>query len=73
MEQNKDAGMEALKSLIINTAQALWENKEALGTFLDVVRRSSAYAQLADAIDEMTVRPANASAYGVSSREFQAS
>ena len=63
---------EALKSLVINTAQALWEDKEALGKFLDVVRRSSTFAELADSIEEMTVRPANASAYGVKSLEFQA-
>lgn len=31
---------EHLKSLIISTAQDLWEDKDALSTFLNVVRRS---------------------------------
>ncbi|WP_042428019.1 hypothetical protein [Streptacidiphilus anmyonensis] len=68
-----DAGTEALKSLIISTAQELWEDKEALGKFFTVVRRSSGFAAMADALEQSTVRPAKASFYKVKSTEFQAS
>ncbi|MGV2917295.1 hypothetical protein [Streptomyces alfalfae] len=60
-----------LKSLIISTASALWEDKGALGKFLDVVRRSETFAPLADTLERSEVRPAKASFYGVTSREFQ--
>lgn len=62
---------ERLKSLIVQTAQALWEDKEALGKFLDVVRRSEAFTPMADALAKSEVRPAHASFYGVRSKEFQ--
>ncbi|MER5227970.1 hypothetical protein [Streptomyces flaveus] len=62
---------EHLKSLIISTAQALWEGKEALGKFLDVVRRSEGFVKLADTLEQSEVRPAKPSFYGVNSREFQ--
>ncbi|MFB6756284.1 hypothetical protein ACFCX6_35800 [Streptomyces sp. NPDC056353] len=62
---------EHLKSLIISTAQELWEDKEALGKFLAVVRRSEGFVKLADTLEQSAVRPANPSFYGVQSREFQ--
>ena len=62
---------EHVKSLIISTASALWEDKEALGKFLDVVRRSETFAPLADSMEQSQVRPAKPSFYGVKSREFQ--
>ncbi|MBP5904636.1 MULTISPECIES: hypothetical protein [Streptomyces] len=62
---------EHLKSLIISTASALWEDKDALGKFLDVVRRSETFAPLADSMEESKARPAKPSFYGVKSREFQ--
>lgn len=62
---------ENLKSLIISTAQELWEDKEALGKFLGVVRRSEGFVKLADTLEQSDVRPANPSFYGVQSREFQ--
>ncbi|MFE1036814.1 hypothetical protein ACFW40_33595 [Streptomyces sp. NPDC058807] len=62
---------EHVKSLIISTASALWEDKEALGKFLDVVRRSETFAPLADSMAQSQVRPAKPSFYGVKSREFQ--
>ncbi|MEU6713742.1 hypothetical protein ABZ897_19880 [Nonomuraea sp. NPDC046802] len=60
---------ESLKGLIINAAQALWHDKDALRVFLGVVRRSDGFAQMADAVEEQ--RPANATFYGVKSREFE--
>ncbi|MGW3269668.1 hypothetical protein [Streptomyces sp. NPDC001056] len=60
-----------LKSLIISTASALWEDKDALGKFLSVVRRSEAFVPLADTLERSEVRPAKPSFYGVTSREFQ--
>ncbi|WP_031511416.1 hypothetical protein [Streptomyces megasporus] len=62
---------ERLKSLIISTAQELWEDKDALGKFLNVVRRSEGFVALADSLEESPVRPAKPSFYGVKSREFQ--
>ncbi|MZE72649.1 hypothetical protein [Streptomyces sp. SID5789] len=62
---------EHLKSLIISTASALWEDKDALGKFLNVVRRSEGFVQLADTLEQSEVRPAKPSFYGVTSREFQ--
>ncbi|MEV5659411.1 hypothetical protein [Streptomyces sp. NPDC052291] len=62
---------EHLKSLIISTTSALWEDKEALGKFLNVVRRSEGFVQLADTLEQSEVRPAKPSFYGVTSREFQ--
>ncbi|GGP32250.1 hypothetical protein GCM10018980_68900 [Streptomyces capoamus] len=62
---------EHVKSLIISTASALWEDKEALGKFLDVVRRSETFAPLADSMAQSQVCPAKPSFYGVKSREFQ--
>ncbi|GGT84636.1 hypothetical protein [Streptomyces violascens] len=62
---------EHLKSLIISTASALWEDKAAPGKFLDVVRRSETFAPLADSMAESQARPAKPSFYGVKSREFQ--
>ncbi|MEU1458431.1 hypothetical protein [Streptomyces avermitilis] len=62
---------EHLKSLIISTAQELWEDKDALSTFLNVVRRSEGFAKLADTLEQSEVRPANATFYGVKSTEFQ--
>ena len=62
---------EHVKSLIISTASALWEDNEALGKFLDVVRRSETFAPLADSMEQSQVRPAKPSFYGVKSREFQ--
>ncbi|MFI0976758.1 ATP-binding protein [Streptomyces sp. NPDC021093] len=60
---------ESLKGLIINAAQALWDDKDALRVFLGVVRRSEGFVRLADAAAER--RPANATFYGVKSREFE--
>ncbi|MEU0521595.1 hypothetical protein [Streptosporangium sp. NPDC006007] len=60
---------ESLKGLIINAAQALWHDKDALRVFLGVVRRSEGFAKMADAVEEQ--RPANATFYGVKSREFE--
>ncbi|WP_171168784.1 AAA family ATPase [Streptomyces sp. I05A-00742] len=60
---------ESLKGLIINAAQALWDDKDALRVFLGVVRRSEGFVRLADAATER--RPANATFYGVRSREFE--
>ncbi|MEU9836008.1 ATP-binding protein [Streptosporangium sp. NPDC048047] len=60
---------ESLKGLIINAAQALWHDKDALRVFLGVVRRSKGFANMANAIEEQ--RPANATFYGVKSREFE--
>ncbi|MFD5065184.1 hypothetical protein [Streptomyces sp. NPDC058394] len=62
---------ERLKSLIISTAQELWENKDALRKFLGVVRRSEGFVKLADALEQSDVRPANATFFGVKSTEFQ--
>ncbi|WP_328373428.1 hypothetical protein OG800_50285 (plasmid) [Streptomyces sp. NBC_00445] len=64
---------ERLKSLIIHAAQELWEDKEALGTFLGVVRRSEGFAGLVDQLEQSPVRPANATFYGVNSTEFAGS
>lgn len=50
-----------LKSLIISTAQELWEDKEALGS----VRRSEGFAPLAGTLEQSEVRPAKPSFYGV--------
>ncbi|MFI8530516.1 hypothetical protein ACIGMX_09725 [Streptomyces aquilus] len=60
---------ESLKGLIINAAQALWHDKDALRIFLGVVRRSEGFARMADALEER--RPANATFYGIKSREFE--
>ncbi|MFJ7630062.1 hypothetical protein ACIQZN_26570 [Streptomyces sp. NPDC097595] len=60
---------ESLKGLIINAAQALWDDKDALRVFLGVVRRSPGFSKLADAAEEQ--RPANATFYGTKSREFE--
>ncbi len=60
---------ESLKGLILNAAQALWYDKDALRVFLGVVRRSDGFAKMADAAEER--RPANATFYGVKSREFE--
>lgn len=60
---------ESLKGLIINAAQALWDDKDALRVFLGVVRRSDGFARMVDALEER--RPANATFYGVESREFE--
>ncbi|MFE9360310.1 hypothetical protein ACFYPB_40435 [Streptomyces olivaceoviridis] len=60
-----------LKSLIISTAQELWEDKDALGKFLNVVRRSEGFAQLAATLEQSEVRPAKPTFYGVKSTEFQ--
>ncbi|MEU6482066.1 hypothetical protein ABZ858_35370 [Streptomyces sp. NPDC047017] len=60
-----------LKSLIISTAQELWEDKVALGKFLNVVRRSEGFAPLADTLEQSEVRPAKPTFYGVQSTEFQ--
>ncbi|WP_333770213.1 hypothetical protein [Streptomyces sp. IBSBF 2435] len=61
---------EHIKALIISTASALWEDKDALGTFLRVVRRSEGFAVLADTLEQGSVRPAKPSLYGVRSTEF---
>jgi hypothetical protein len=63
--------LEQLKSLIFSTASELWEDKEALGKFLNVVRRSETFAPLADTLEQSTVRPAKPTFYGVKSREFE--
>ncbi|MFC5889720.1 hypothetical protein ACFQ0M_49025 [Kitasatospora aburaviensis] len=63
---------ENIKSLIISTVQELWDDKEALEKFLGVVRRSPGFGPMADEFGKMTVRPANATFYGVRSKEFQA-
>ncbi|MFI5554309.1 hypothetical protein [Streptomyces sp. NPDC051738] len=60
---------ESLKGLILNAAQALWHDKDALRVFLGVVRRSEGFVRMADAAEEQ--RPANATFYGVKSREFE--
>ncbi|MFG3529689.1 ATP-binding protein [Streptomyces sp. NPDC047917] len=60
---------ESLKGLILNAAQALWYDKDALRVFLGVVRRSDGFSRMADAAEER--RPANATFYGVRSREFE--
>ncbi|MFF9691437.1 hypothetical protein [Streptomyces sp. NPDC014623] len=62
---------EHVKSLIISTASPLWEDKAALGKFLDVVRRSETFAPLADSMAQSEARPAKPSFHGVQSREFQ--
>ncbi|WP_333745974.1 hypothetical protein [Streptomyces sp. IBSBF 2950] len=62
---------EHLKSLIISTAQELWDDKDALGKFLNVVRRSEGFVKLADALEQSEVRPAKPSFFGVNSTEFQ--
>lgn len=62
---------EHLKSLIISTAQALWEDKEALGKFFAVVRRSEGFATMADTLEQSEFRPAKPTFYGVKSKEFQ--
>ncbi|MFE2715315.1 hypothetical protein ACFXKI_25885 [Streptomyces mirabilis] len=49
---------EHLKSLNISTARELWEDKDALGKFLNVVRRSEGFAELAEALEQSEVRPA---------------
>ncbi|MFG5723070.1 DEAD/DEAH box helicase family protein [Streptomyces murinus] len=64
-----DYAQESLKGLIINAAQALWDDKDALNVFLGVVRRSEGFVKLADATAER--RPANATFYGVKSAEFE--
>ncbi|MEU8581334.1 hypothetical protein [Streptomyces abikoensis] len=64
-----DYAEESLKGLIINAAQALWDDKDALRVFLGVVRRGEGFVRLADAVAER--RPANATFYGVRSREFE--
>lgn len=61
---------EHIKALIISTASALWEDKDALGKFLGVVRRGQGFAELADTLEQSTVRPAKPSFYGVHSTEF---
>ncbi|NEA46344.1 helix-turn-helix transcriptional regulator [Streptomyces sp. SID10815] len=48
---------EYLKSLIINTVQELWEDKAALVKFLNVVRRSEGFADLADTLERSHLRP----------------
>ncbi|MFJ8098723.1 hypothetical protein [Streptomyces griseofuscus] len=45
-----------LKSLITSTASALWEDKNALGKFLNVVRRSETFAPLTDTLERSEVR-----------------
>jgi hypothetical protein len=60
---------ESLKGLIINAAQALWDDKDALRVFLGVVRRGEGFVKMADVVGES--RPANATFYGVKSREFE--
>ncbi|MFH9426295.1 hypothetical protein [Streptomyces sp. NPDC017529] len=62
---------EHLKSLIISTARELWEDKDALGKFLNVVRRSEGFAKLADTLEQGEVRPAKPTFHGVKSTEFQ--
>ncbi|MBT1184997.1 hypothetical protein HET69_13430 [Streptomyces sp. CJ_13] len=62
---------EHLKSLIISAAQELWEDKDTLGKFLNVVRRSQTFAPLADSMAQSEVRPAKPTFYGVKSTEFQ--
>ncbi|MFC4908409.1 ATP-binding protein [Actinomadura gamaensis] len=66
-----DYAWESLKSLIIHSVQALWNDKDALEIFLGVVRRSENFAKLADAMEGMGERPANATYYGVKSKEFE--
>lgn len=61
---------EHIKALIFSTASELWEDKAALGKFLSVVRRSEAFAALADTLEQSPVRPAKPSFYGVRSTEF---
>jgi hypothetical protein len=62
---------ERLKALIIHATKELWDDKDALRKFLGVVRRSGMFADLADALENNPVRPANATFYGVQSKEFQ--
>lgn len=62
---------EHLKSLIISTTQELWDDKEALGKFLNVVRRSEGFVKLADTLEQSEVRPAKPTFFGVKSTEFQ--
>jgi hypothetical protein len=62
---------ESLKGLILNAAQALWDDKDALRIFLGVVRRSERFVRMADAVEGMEVRPPNATYLGVESREFE--
>jgi hypothetical protein len=64
-----DTALESLKALIINAAQSLWNDKDALRVFLGVVRRSEGFAKMADALE--THRPANATFYDVRSQEFE--
>ncbi|MEU9103476.1 AAA family ATPase [Streptomyces xanthophaeus] len=60
---------ESLKGLIINASQALWDDKDALRVFLGVVRRGEGFVKMADALNAS--RPANATFYGVESKEFE--
>ncbi|MFG2714146.1 hypothetical protein ACGFX2_26870 [Streptomyces goshikiensis] len=53
------------------TAAALWQDKDALGIFLDVVRRSETFAALDDSLERSEVRPAKPSFYGVKCTGFQ--
>ena len=62
---------EHLKSLIISAARELWDDKEALGKFLNVVRRSEGFVKLADTLEQSEVRPAKPTFHGVQSTEFQ--
>lgn len=66
-----DYAWESLKGLILNAAQALWDDKDALRIFLGVVRRSERFVRMADAAEGMEVRPPNATFLGVKSREFE--
>ncbi|WP_406208848.1 hypothetical protein OH807_37635 [Kitasatospora sp. NBC_01560] len=68
-DAHSDTSLESLKALIINAAQSLWNDKDALRVFLGVVRRSKGFAKMADALEKH--QPANATFYDVRSHEFE--
>ncbi|MEU1670386.1 hypothetical protein ABZ547_43720 [Streptomyces sparsogenes] len=59
------------KSLINSPAQELWEDKDALGTFLNVIRCSEGFIQLAGTLERSAVRPAKPTFYGVKGTKCQ--
>lgn len=61
---------EHLWSLITSAASALWEDKEALGTLLEVIRRGETFAPLTDSMEQSEVRPAKPTFYDGKSKEF---
>lgn len=63
----------ALSGGVAGQSAAEPEDKDALSTFLNVVRRSKGCGKLADTLEQSEVRPANGTFYGVKSTDFQGS